>query len=796
MKKCLIVFLLLLNPHVSFATHLLGGEMTYRCLGDGLYEIEIVMYVDCGPSNINNQTFDGIISISAYKNSGEYFGIKYAENPEITQVNAQEIEDVCLEIPASLCIQKGVYKCLIGLPAEHDGFQIAYQRCCKNPSIGNVNNPEITGSTFTTFIPGTSSVNECNNSAFFTKNPPIAVCLGNSIKVDMSAQDVDGDSLSYSFTTPFTGGTSDFPRQTSPPPFINLTWNPPYSSDYPIDSDPEISINPRTGIVSGTPNTMGLYSIGIKVTEFRNGIPINEIIRDFTIRVVDCNQTTSSFPLNDWYCNSLKVEFTNNSRNADTYLWEFGDDRATSNLFEPNHTYSDTGMYTVRLIANPNTSCADTSSVTFPLYTELLPNFVVPEPQCVDNNSFNFRGKGILPTGTNIFWDFGSKASPNSSEEINPEGVRFSEQGVYPITFQLQYNNCNETFTRNVDVFDEDIFPEIPSSQAQCFNENSFDFTVDGIYPSNSIFTWDFGPNANPQYSSLQNPSNIQFSTSGLQNVSVEVSSNGCEEKATANVDIFKPIPLEIFTSSTKGCEPHEIEFKGLTDSDDYNFNWNLGNGSRPTSKNVQATYTKGIYQVSLSVTDKINACEETVQLEIPITIVPKPIAAFSVINEPFILGDTLFIKNKSTSANSFIYDFSTGYSSREDEPLFIPASSGEFNIWQYAINKEFGCMDSSYVEIDVDNQYTIWLPNTFTPNQDELNDYFMPVTTRIKNIHLQIFNSSGKSVFNDLGAKPKWNGKNRNELDCPIGAYAYLIHFQDLEDHWRERYGVIHLIR
>ena len=99
------------------------------------------------------------------------------------------------------------------------------------------------------------------------------------------------------------------PTEISPPPFNVIPWNVGYSENYPIDSDPIISINSETGIITGTPNQIGLYIIGIKVSEFRNGIFLNQIIRDFRFLVVDCNVTTASFPLTNWYCNSLTVDF-------------------------------------------------------------------------------------------------------------------------------------------------------------------------------------------------------------------------------------------------------------------------------------------------------------------------------------------------------------------------------------------------------------------------------------------------------------------------------------------------------
>ena len=61
---------------------------------------------------------------------------------------------------------------------------------------------------------------------------------------------------------------------------------------------------------------IGMFVIGIKVKEYRDGLLINEIIRDFRFLVVDCEVATSSVPIADIYCDGLTVSFENESENA------------------------------------------------------------------------------------------------------------------------------------------------------------------------------------------------------------------------------------------------------------------------------------------------------------------------------------------------------------------------------------------------------------------------------------------------------------------------------------------------
>ncbi len=795
MKKIYFLFLLILTPLISRATHLVGGEMTYTCLGDNIYEIQLVIYRDCGPTNTNGTGFDATGDVAIYNSNNEQVQLVQISNPITSIIGDETVGNDCLELPTGLCIEQGIYNFIVELPPIEGGYQIAYQRCCRNDQIINIDNPGDFGSTFTVHIPGSDEVNECNSSPVFNSSPPVALCLGDEINLDLSATDPDGDELVYEFTTPLNGANDIDPTAITPPPFTPIVWETGYSETYPIDAQPPVQINPATGTITGTLSMMGMFVIGIKVKEYRDGLLINEIIRDFRFLVVDCNVITASFPLSSWYCNSLTVEFTNNSDNADSYLWDFGENGNSSTLEEPVYTYADTGTYTVTLIAMPNTICADTNTVTFPLYTELMPYFEDPEPQCLENNSFNLTGEGIAPQGTTFNWNFGPNASPNSANTPNPTNITFNEVGVFPITYNLQYNNCNETYEGTIEVFDEPLFPEIPNIASQCFLGNSFDFTAEGVYPNNSNFLWDFGPNAVPSTSSEQNPNNIEFLSSGIQNISLTVYLNGCENATTGTVEVSEQIPIEIF-ASPNGCEPLTVQFQNSVSPINHLFAWDLGNGETASSSSVQTTYFEGIYDVSLVVTNTLNDCQGSLFLSDYIEVVPQPISDFSLNDDYYVIGDPVIISNNALYADAYNYQFSSGFTSNEAAPEYVPPSTGDITIWQYAINEDFDCVDSSSVTLEVNNEYTLWAPNSFSPNGDQKNDGFAPISTGVETYRLLIYNRWGKLIFDEIGENPIWDGNDTNGSPCKTDSYSYIIEYKTFLGVSHTSNGVVFLIR
>ena len=75
----------------------------------------------------------------------------------------------------------------------------------------------------------------------------------------------------------------------SSPPYAQLPYIPPYSPSQPFGPGGQFQIDPVTGIISGTPQTEGLFSVGICVKEYRNGQLLNTTIRDIMFHVTECS---------------------------------------------------------------------------------------------------------------------------------------------------------------------------------------------------------------------------------------------------------------------------------------------------------------------------------------------------------------------------------------------------------------------------------------------------------------------------------------------------------------------------
>ena len=200
MRKTFLSLLMVLFASGSFASHIVGGEITYVCLGNNNYEFTVNIYRDCIGGNPAALESDNPAFISIFRGSNFFsFDSLYLTSQQVVPVN---FSNDCIKNPPPTCLSLVQFKFVKNLPASNQEYTVVYQRCCRNEAINNIINPGITGATYSCKVPPLI----CNNSAKFTYFPPQIICVNNPFVYDHSATDADGDSLSYEFCEALTGG--------------------------------------------------------------------------------------------------------------------------------------------------------------------------------------------------------------------------------------------------------------------------------------------------------------------------------------------------------------------------------------------------------------------------------------------------------------------------------------------------------------------------------------------------------------------------------------------------------------
>lgn len=702
-----ILFLFFSSANAVFASHIVGGEMYYDCLGNNQYRITIKVYRDCFSTGAD---FDSPLPLSIFTGNNQYVQTENIPYPGSVTIPVT-FNNPCVTPPNNICIQEAIYVRVITLPPSATGYILSYQRCCRGPNVQNLQNPDDAGLTLTATIPPPANAT-CNSSPRFNNYPPMMLCNNDPFVFDHSATDPDGDVLVYELCAPFNGGTqfNPAPNPSDNPPFSLVQWAGGFSAANPLGPGASITIDPNTGILTASPNLMGLYAVGICVKEYRNGILIGTTVRDFLFRVINCQiqlaaDITPQVELSTFqsFCQGLTIEFENDSYNGNSFFWDFGVEGIlsdTSNVFEPTYTFPAEGTYEVMLVVNPGWPCTDTSFQTFIVFENFDVYFNPPAAQCIVNNSFNFEALGQFePSTSDIIWNFGSSSNPEISEDFNPQNIVFGENGYRPVNVTISNGTCQYTYLDSVLVYG---IPEI-------------DFYID----------------------------------------------------------------------THLMCAPYLAHFQNNSTADaPIAYEWDFGDGTTSTEANPTHLYANvGVYDITLSITvDEGCIANLTLTQEGAVDVKPSPTAAFSV--DPPIadaLSPWITFKDESQGGVEHWYFFSENDSINAQDAVWAYTDGGYHYPIQIVTN-EWGCIDSTMRTVYIVPFTTIYVPNSFTPNNDGMNDVFLPVVRDVVQYRLDIFTRWGNVIFSTENPMEGWDGTHNGKV-MGDGTYIYQIFYQKAHD-------------
>lgn len=465
--RCLLLLMLL--PTASHATHIVGGEMNYTCLGNNQYEITLTIFRDCFYGN-PAAWFDDPASIGVFDVNNillQDIRLDLMNNDTLEPV----LSSICFVAPPDVCVHTTTYRDTIELMPRIGGYQLAYQRCCRNQTIVNIIDPLDSGATYGVTI-SERALLECNSNPKFQQWPPLYICVDEPIIFDQSAMDIDGDSIVYKLCTPLLGATPNDPMPQPPynPPYQPINWvDPPYGVNNMLNGfagGEPLEIDSETGLLTGLPNTVGQFVVGICVEEYRDGELISTTRRDFQYNVGVCGMAVSAFFAPEIQCESLTVEFDNDSQGADDFLWLFNDPNnpgATSTEFSPSYTFQDTGLYTIALIAEPGTICQDTAfKQVYLQYNSLFPDFWVDYLACTD--SLYIQANDLTTDTISIPQDWLWELFPGgqTSTEQNPAFAITSSGDVTVRLTVTAENGCEKVFEQvlPVQLIDEELLAD------------------------------------------------------------------------------------------------------------------------------------------------------------------------------------------------------------------------------------------------------------------------------------------------------------------------------------------------
>ena len=180
---------------------------------------------------------------------------------------------------------------------DNAGYYIAWTRCCRNADIDNISNPKDTGLTFYLEFPALKQNGEniTYSSPIFPVPNGDYICIGKPFKLDLGANNPDNnDELRYSIVTPYGSANNElnYDRVVEKGPYPSVVWLAGYSQNASIKGSKPLTVDSKTGVISVTANTQGLFVFTIQCDQYRSGQKIGSVRHDFQLPVVDCSNNT------------------------------------------------------------------------------------------------------------------------------------------------------------------------------------------------------------------------------------------------------------------------------------------------------------------------------------------------------------------------------------------------------------------------------------------------------------------------------------------------------------------------
>ena len=490
MKNLHLVLILLVSlcfiSEIS-ADHLIGGDATYSFVefnNDSTtvtFRVRFNLYKDSnnGAQLGNTETF----GIYRQDDNGDWTYVNEIRPSIRGNQDVPGVDEPCRDEPprSVVAVETAFYEDFVTLDIIDNNYMIAYQRCCRNDGINNVFADEQGGVIEIIITPLAQRTG--NNGPTFNEFPPIFICAGFPLDVSQECTDLDGDIMRYSFCTPLTAGGPRGGGCTSPnppprncaPPFDELVYRNGFSLLAPMAGNPVVQIDGATGLITGTPETQGLFAVSICVEEFRNGELLSFVRRDFQFNSLTCikelsadlvadeqviDNSMSTLPINIIKaCGDSLVNFSaiDNNNTIIKYHWIVDDpngnrviDSSGAAVRNIDVIFPELGEYEGRLAVEDSEGCTDTSILRVLRLPDMDADF---EFEVLDTCYFDelaFTDLSTAETSQIVEWLWDVDGDTTYTEQ-NPSH-QFTTRGLKEVTLvSKDLNTCVDTFVTLID---------------------------------------------------------------------------------------------------------------------------------------------------------------------------------------------------------------------------------------------------------------------------------------------------------------------------------------------------------
>ncbi|CAA6830436.1 MAG: internalin, putative [uncultured Aureispira sp.] len=603
---CCLGTLLFFSVDAS-ASHSMGLDLTYKCIGNNQYEVNLTFYRDCNGVDVYSTA---TVNWAATCGSGSV---------NLNQTSMVEITPSCPGIVGTACnagggvygIEKYTFQGIITLPTGCTDITLSHSMCCRNYAITSLSSP---GGELIYVEAKIENAAICNNSPVFTNDPVPFGCVGQPVYYNHGASDVDGDDLTYSLVDCMNSAG------------ISVGYAAGYSATIPLSTTNGVVINPATGAITFTPNMAQVGVFCVLIEEHRNGVLIGSIIRDIQFTAVACSNNVPSLSgvnnttdytavatVGNQLC--FNVHSTDIDQNQSTFLsWNnaitgavFTSSTATYSVgtFCWTPTANDVGVHTFTVTVSDD-YCPIVGQNTY-TYTITVPDNNVPcdsiDMSIVSTNDVTCSSSDgaavILATNGVAPYDY-QLVNWTTGEFFNNTSGIFNTltPGSYSVWVE-DANGCTPACTGHTFVIAGNAIPVAATAiGADVHCPSNSTNVMDSTNRDGSVTVTATGGTAPYLYSidGLTFQSSGLFSNLGVGTyTAIVMDANGCSATAVATVNEPRPISIGVvsITPASCGLSNGSVTLVGSGGQGSFLYYINGQSQSSPTFTNLAAgTYT------------------------------------------------------------------------------------------------------------------------------------------------------------------------------------------------------------
>lgn len=420
--------------------------------------------------------------------------------------------------------------------------------------------------------------------------------------------------------------------------------------------------------------------------------------------------------------------------------------------------------------------------------------------------------KDLLKKGVKYYWNFNSVGNPTGVDTItsNPEAIYiFNSVGTFSVRLISEDSStCNirDTSYITITAGDNRVTPRFSKAKLDPCDSTTYRFTNLSSSSAGSSFTgqsfvWDYGDGSKMDTLGLTPSQLHRFPGPGTYFVKLTViDTRFCNAPATL-IDTLRINPLVIALPAkiALACVGDTINFKNNS-LGGLSWYWNFGDpasGSLNESTvfepthiyNIPGTYTYYLIAYDSTTCNKIDTSDN-----LQIIIVEKPQALFTWAPNPPEPNVPVKFTNLSSFADTYLWEFGDGETSREFAPLHEYNATGTY-LARLTATSRAGCSSIFDLNVNVIVNPLLDVPNAFTPGRFGVNSVVNVRGFGITKLDFKIYNRWGQLVFQSANKRQGWDGYYKGELQ-PVDVYGYTLNAEFSDGKKLRKTGDITLLR